>query len=141
MSSRRILITGVGRGLGLAMTEKFIELGHTVVGCSRQKSHVEKLAKRFGPPHRFSSVDVTDDTAVGRWAKEVLKDGGATDLLLNNAAVVNRNAPLWEVPVDEFSRVIDVNIKGIYNVLRHFLPPMIERGTGVIANFSSGWGR
>lgn len=137
---RRILITGVGRGLGLAMTEKFIELGHTVLGCSRQKPHVEKLAKRYGPPHRFSAVDVTDDAAVARWAKEVLKDGGPPDLLLNNAAVVNRNAPLWEVPADEFSRVIDVNIKGIYNVLRHFLPAMIERGTGVIANFSSGWG-
>src|SRR5437870_12390485 len=85
MSNRRILITGVGRGLGLAMTEKFIELGHTVVGCGRQKSHVEKLAKRFGPPHRFGAVDVTDDDAVSRWANEVLQDGGPPDLLLNNA--------------------------------------------------------
>src|SRR5262245_1199551 len=141
MSNRRILITGAGRGLGLAMTEKMAELGHTIVGCSRQKEHVEAVAKRFGPPHRFDAVDVADDAAVGRWAKAVLAEGGPPDLLLNNAAVVNANAPLWKVPEDEFSRVIDVNIKGIFNVLRHFLPAMIERNKGVIVNFSSGWGR
>jgi NAD(P)-dependent dehydrogenase (short-subunit alcohol dehydrogenase family) len=123
------------------MTEKFIELGHTIVGCSRQKAHVEALKKRFGQPHRFDAIDVSDDTAVGRWAKAVLGDGGPPDLLLNNAAVVNRNATLWEVPPDEFSRVIDVNIKGTYYVLRHFAPAMVARGQGVIVNFSSGWGR
>src|SRR5213076_820160 len=93
MSHRRILITGVGRGLGLAMTEKFIELGHTVLGCSRQKTHIDALAKRFGSPHRFDAIDVSDDAAVGRWAKAVLVNGGPPDLLLNNAAIVNRNAP------------------------------------------------
>ena len=97
--------------------------------------------KRFGPPHRFDPVDVADDAAVARWAKSVLADGGAPDLLLNNAAIVNRNAPLVDVPPDEFSRVIDINIKGIYHVIRHFVPAMIERGKGVIVNFSSGWGR
>jgi NAD(P)-dependent dehydrogenase (short-subunit alcohol dehydrogenase family) len=138
---RRVLITGVGRGLGLAMTEKFIELGHTVLGCSRQMANVEVLTKRFGKPHHFSVVDVADEVSVSRWAKMVLAEGGPPDLLLNNAAVVNQNAPLWEVPPDEFSRVIDVNIKGIFNVLRHLLPAMIDLGTGVIVNFSSGWGR
>ena len=97
MSNRRILITGVGRGLGLAMTEKFIELGHTVIGCSRQQPHVDSLSQRFGPSHHFISVDVTDDAAVGRWAKQVLADGPPPDLLLNNAAIVNQNAPLWKV--------------------------------------------
>src|SRR6185312_3755021 len=91
MTTRRILITGAGRGLGLAMTEKFIELGHTVIGCSRQRPHVETLAKRFGRPHRFEAVDVSDDAAVGHWAAAVLADGGPPDLLVNNAAVVNQN--------------------------------------------------
>src|SRR5215203_4700856 len=121
INKRRVLITGVGRGLGLAMTEKFVELGHTVIGCSRQKPHVEALTKRFSKPHHFSAVDVADEASVIRWAKTVLADGGPPDLLLNNAAVVNQNAPLWEVLSDEFSRVIDVNIKGVFNVLRHFV--------------------
>src|SRR5205807_5285973 len=59
----------------------------------------------------------------------------------NNAALINPNAPLWEVPAEEFSDVIDVNIKGVANMIRHFVPAMIERGSGVIVNFSSGWGR
>jgi NAD(P)-dependent dehydrogenase (short-subunit alcohol dehydrogenase family) len=138
---RRILLTGAGRGLGLAMTENLVELGHTVVGCSRQQPHTESLRKRFGKPHRFDAVDVADEAAVARWAKHMLAEGGPPDLLLNNAAVVNANAALWEVPADEFSRVIDVNIKGVYHVLRHFLPAMVARKQGVIVNFSSGWGR
>jgi NAD(P)-dependent dehydrogenase (short-subunit alcohol dehydrogenase family) len=141
MSSRTILITGAGRGLGRALTERFVEAGHTVIGCSRQATHVAALTKRFGKPHRFDALDVTDDDAVGRWAKAVLAEHDPPDLLLNNAAIVNENSVLWEVPPDQFSRVIDVNIKGVYHVLRHFLPAMIERQKGVIVNFSSGWGR
>jgi NAD(P)-dependent dehydrogenase (short-subunit alcohol dehydrogenase family) len=123
------------------MTEKFIAQGHTVVGCSRQAPHVEALRARFGRPHRFDAVDVTDDAAVGRWAAAVIADGGPPDLLLNNAAVINPNTRLWEVPAEAFSRVIDVNIKGVFHVLRHFLPAMVERRRGIIVNFSSGWGR
>jgi NAD(P)-dependent dehydrogenase (short-subunit alcohol dehydrogenase family) len=77
---------------------------------------------------------------VRAWAAEVLS-GGPPGLLVNNAATINRNAPLWKVPAKEFSRVINVNVKGVVNVVRHFLPAMIERGSGVVVNFSSWWGR
>ena len=73
--------------------------------------------------------------------REVLASHPAPDLLLNVAAIINRNAPLWDVPAREFSDVIDINIKGVANVIRHFVPAMIRRGSGVIVNFSSGWGR
>ena len=66
---------------------------------------------------------------------------GAPDFLINNAALINRNAPLWEISDAEFAEVIDVNIRGTANMIRHFVPAMIERGSGVIVNFSSGWGR
>ena len=67
--------------------------------------------------------------------------GGTVDLLVNNAGVINRNAPLWKVSEEDFSRVVDVNLNGTVNVLRHFLPAMVERRRGVIVNISSGWGR
>jgi NAD(P)-dependent dehydrogenase (short-subunit alcohol dehydrogenase family) len=136
-----IVITGVTRGLGLALTEKFRELGHTVLGCGRTKSAIEKLQKTFGPPHEFAVVDVSRDEQVKTWATRLLANHGAPDLLLNNAALINQNAPLWQISADEFDRVIDVNIKGVANVIRHFVPAMIARQTGVIVNFSSGWGR
>jgi NAD(P)-dependent dehydrogenase (short-subunit alcohol dehydrogenase family) len=136
----RVLLTGATRGLGRALVEKFIALGHTVVGCGRSTEAVAQLRRQFGPPHHFHSVDVADANQVRRWADQVLPDG-PPDLLLNNAAVMNRNARLWEVPAEEFDQLIDVNIKGVVNVIRAFLPAMLARKKGVIVNFSSGWGR
>ncbi len=136
-----ILITGATRGLGRAMVDEFARLGHTVAGCGRSAAQIQELARLFGPPHSFASVDVASDAAVHRWAEKVLREQGPPDLLLNNAALINRNAKLWQVSGDEFSQVIDVNIKGVANVIRHFVPAMITRGRGVIVNFSSGWGR
>ncbi len=139
--ARNIALTGVSRGLGLAMAEGFIERGYTVCACARSKDSIAALRKRFGAGHHFSAVDVADDASVRRWAKATLDAVGGVDLLVNNAALINANAPLWKVPAAEFSNVIDVNIKGVANVIRHFVPAMIARGRGVIVNFSSGWGR
>ncbi|MBV6409341.1 MAG: oxidoreductase [Rhodocyclaceae bacterium] len=138
---RRVLITGVSRGLGHAMAEEFARLGHVVIGCGRSHKPIEALQTHLGAPHRFDCVDVADDAAVKAWAMEVLASHGAPDLLLNNAALMNRNAPLWKVPAREFDAVVDVNIKGVASVLRHFVPAMVKAGRGVIVNFSSGWGR
>ena len=138
---KTILITGVSRGLGRALTEEFIRLGHVVIGCGRSEKEIAQLQKQFPAPNDFAAVDVSADEQVAAWAKRVLQSHAAPDLLLNNAALINRNAKLWEIGVDEFSRVIDVNIKGVANVIRHFVPAMVARRAGVIVNFSSGWGR
>jgi NAD(P)-dependent dehydrogenase (short-subunit alcohol dehydrogenase family) len=140
-SRRIVVITGVTRGLGRALAEEFVRRGHTVLGCGRSGELVTDLGRRFTPPHDFAALDVTDDELVNAWAARLLPKYGPPDLLLNNAAVINRNAPLWQVSAAEFSRVIDVNLKGVVNVIRHFVPAMVRRGSGVIVNFSSGWGR
>jgi len=141
VNQKRIVLTGVSRGLGRAMAEGFIREGHIVAGCARSKEAIGQLAQHHEPPHAFEVVDVTRDAKVRAWADRVLSEGGAPDLLINNAGLINRNAPLWEVPAEEFSRVIDANIKGVANVLRHFVPVMVKRNCGVIVNISSGWGR
>jgi NAD(P)-dependent dehydrogenase (short-subunit alcohol dehydrogenase family) len=139
--ARTIVITGVTSGIGRAAALEFAAEGHRVAGCGRRADLVETLAADLGAPHDFAVCDVTDDVAVGEWAARVLDRLGPPDLLLNNAATINRNAPLWEVPPEEFSVVVDVNVKGVYHVIRRFLPAMAERGSGVVVNFSSGWGR
>ena len=140
-SSKVVVITGVSRGLGRAMAEEFIQRGYIVAGCSRSKSAIVDLARQFGTPHDFRVVDVASDKEVKSWAQALFRSHGPPDLLLNNAAVINRNAPLWKVAAREFDEVIDINIKGVANVIRHFVPAMVERKAGVIVNFSSGWGR
>jgi len=141
MSSRRIVVTGVSQGLGRALVDEFVALGHSVAGCARNGAAVADLQSRYGAPHDFQSVDVADDAAVGAWTSHVLDTFGTPDLLVNNAAIVNANAKLWEVPVEDFRQLTDVNINGVHSVLRHMLPAMISVGTGVIVNLSSGWGR
>jgi NAD(P)-dependent dehydrogenase (short-subunit alcohol dehydrogenase family) len=138
---KRIVLTGVSRGLGQAMVQGFIAAGHTVCGCARDKQAIARLRKRWPAPNRFSVVDVSDDASVRRWARASLEQLGGVDLLVNNAGVINANAPLWEISAAELSKVVDVNIKGVANVIRHFVPAMIRRRSGVIVNFSSGWGR
>jgi NAD(P)-dependent dehydrogenase (short-subunit alcohol dehydrogenase family) len=138
---KTILITGVSRGLGRAMAEEFTRLGHTVLGCGRSEKEIEQLRKRFAGPHDFAVVDVSAEEQVAAWAKRILKSHAAPDLLLNNAGLINRNARLWEIGAREFSDVVDVNLKGTANVIRHFVPEMAKRKSGVIVNFSSGWGR
>ncbi len=138
---KRIAITGVSRGLGRALVDGFVPLGHVVFGCARDAAAIASLAKAYPAPNRFDVVDVTDDESVARWAAAVLTEGDPPDLLINNAGVINRNAPLWEVSAEDASRVVDVNVKGVMNVVRHFVPAMVARGRGVIVNLSSGWGR
>jgi NAD(P)-dependent dehydrogenase (short-subunit alcohol dehydrogenase family) len=86
-------------------------------------------------------VDVSDPIVVAEWAASVLGTIGPPDLLINNAALMNNPAPLWEIPVDEFNALIDVNVRGVFNVIRGFVPAMVKRRNGVIVNLSSGWGR
>lgn len=139
--NKLVVVTGATRGLGRAMVDGFAARGHTVCGCGRSGEHIETLAETYGSPHDFAVVDVASDDEVERWAAHILGQKGAPDLLVNNAALMNRPARLWEVGKEEISRMLDVNLGGIANVIRHVLPAMIERGHGVVVNFSSGWGR
>lgn len=140
-TTKRVAITGVSRGLGRALVDRFCEAGWTVAGCGRSDAAIGGLSRSYGLPHRFEALDVADTSAVDDWARRTIAEIGAPDLLLNNAAVITPNAPLWEVSPDDFSHILDVNLKGVHNVIVAFVPAMIERKTGVVVNFSSGWGR
>ncbi len=134
------MVTGATRGLGHAMAHGFAARGHLVAGCGRSRQQIARLRDELGDPHHFDAVDITGE-GVEDWASAVVERLGPPDLLINNAGLINRPAALWEVPAEELSRVVDVNLKGSCGVIRAFLPAMLERGAGVVVNFSSGWGR
>lgn len=139
--NKLVVITGCSRGLGRAMVDEFIRQGWTVAGCARTAETVAKLRAAHPAPHFFSVCDVADDAQAGAFCRELLTTCGTPDLLLNNAAMVNANAPLWEIGAEEFGRLVDVNIKGPAGMMRHLMPAMLARDAGVVVNFSSGWGR
>ena len=139
--NRLILLTGCSRGLGAALTKQFDAGGHTVVGCARSEASLAALRGALPARHRFSVVDVSDAAMVGDWANQIFREIGVPDLVINNAAVINDPAPLWEVAADEIDALLNVNVKGVLNVIRAFFPAMRQRGTGVVVNLSSGAGR
>ena len=138
---KTIVITGVTRGIGRGLVEEFDRLGHKIIGCGRTAEQVNELQKTLGAKHQFSRIDVTDDESVADWAIKTFADHGSPDLLINNAAIINSNNSLVNISATEFNAVVDINIKGVANVIRHFGPEMIKRNHGIIVNLSSGWGR
>lgn len=139
--TKHILITGVTKGLGRALTAGLVASGQTVIGCGRSPKAIAKLAEQYPAPHHFTALDVAQAQQVQAWADEVLAQYPPPDLLINNAGVINEPAPLWQISDSAFTQVLDVNLRGVANTIRSFVPAMIDQGKGVIVNFSSGWGR
>ncbi|KAF6142196.1 hypothetical protein GIB67_037114 [Kingdonia uniflora] len=167
---RTILITGVSKGLGRALALEIAKEGHTVIGCSRAQDKLDTLQTDLNGTnnkHLLIKADVQSDSNVAELARSVVESKGVPDIIecfyyqreteggnvkvmegedkselpVNNAGTINKNNKLWEVPVEEFDAVIDTNIKGVANVMRHFLPLMVGKKQGVVVNMSSGWGR
>lgn len=141
MNNRHIVITGATKGIGRALALEWVKSGHRISACGRNAAQVAELQEALADNGFVKVVDVTGAASVDGWASEAIARFGAPDLLINNAAVINNNAPLVDVPQEEFDLVIDVNVKGVANVLRSFLPGMTENNSGVVINLSSGWGR
>jgi NAD(P)-dependent dehydrogenase (short-subunit alcohol dehydrogenase family) len=120
------------------MVDEFSRLGHTIFGCARTREQIEELRQMY-PKQDFEVVDVASEAGIRAWSQRVLKEHGPPDFVLNNAAIINFKSPLWEVDSQEFSAVVDINIKGVASVIRHFVPSMMARRKGVIVNFISRW--
>ena len=128
-----IVITGATKGLGRALTEQYIKLGHMVIGCGRSVNSIESMSNSCPENTDFQVVDISDHKRVRFWAEDVLNKFGSPDFLLNNAGIINKNAALWDVSEQEFSDVIDINIKGVHNTIKEFVPNMIKVGKGTVA--------
>ena len=139
--SKTIVISGITKGLGRALAEEYLKLGHLVIGCGRSIKLVGNFSEIASSNADFQVVDISDYKQVLSWSGYVQNKFGSPDFLLNNAGVINKNAVLWDVPEQEFSNVINTNIKGVYNTIKQFVPSMIKNGKGIVVNFSSGWGR
>ena len=139
--SKLVCISGCSRGLGRAMALEFASRGWKVAGGARSTDDLETLKHKLQSDHFIDFLDVTDPAGVDSFASRLEEILGVPDLLVNNAGLINRNAPLAEITPEEFSSVLSVNLGGIHNMIRSFVPKMMEKGQGIIANFSSYWGQ
>ena len=123
------------------MALEFASRGWKVAGGARSTDDLETLKNKLQSDHFIDFLDVTDPAGVDSFASRTEEILGVPDLLVNNAGLINRNAPLAEITPEEFSSVLSVNLGGIHNMIRSFVPKMIEKEQGIIANFSSYWGQ
>jgi NAD(P)-dependent dehydrogenase (short-subunit alcohol dehydrogenase family) len=123
------------------MAIEFASRGWNVAGGARNRDDLETLRKKLPVDHFIDFLDVTDHVGVESFANRMETSLGIPDLLVNNAGLINKNARLLDVSPEEFASVLAVNLGGVHNMIRSFLPMMQEAGRGIIANFSSYWGQ
>jgi len=133
------IITGAARGIGLATAIRFAEEGARVVLCDIDEGagHIGEVAvQKFSSASFFAQLDVTDRTAAGLLAQKVAQDFGRIDILINNAGVT-ADAQLLKMTEDQWDRVVDVNLKGVFNCTQAVAAIMVEQGRGKIVNAAS----
>jgi 3-oxoacyl-[acyl-carrier protein] reductase len=133
------VITGAAAGIGQATARKFASEGATVILCDRATDAVEEEASNLrseGYTAAAYSLDVTDRAGIEALAAEVVEKFGRIDILVNNAGIT-LDAKVTRMTEEQFDRVIDVNLKGVFNCTQAVIGAMLEQQSGVILNASS----
>ncbi|MFD6860019.1 SDR family oxidoreductase [Rhodococcus sp. NPDC060090] len=136
---KTVLITGASSGIGAATARALADDGHQVFLGARRAEHLEHLVQEIvaaGGVAAFRRVDVTDTTDVRSFVSSAREHFGRVDVLVNNAGVMPLS-PLAALKVDEWNRMIDVNIRGVLNGIAAALPVMQAQGSGHIVNIAS----
>ena len=137
------LVTGASRGIGAAVVRAFARRGYAVaLNCSSEGSLAEAqaLAAELSAVHNVEALciraDVSDFAAVKEMVAQIMEKWGRIDVLVNNAGIT-RDGLLMRMTEEAFDQVIDVNLKGAFNCLRHVAPVMMKQRSGRIVNVSS----
>ena len=138
MAGRTALITGASRGIGAATARAFAEAGANVVLVARDASALADLAGEIGTAALAVPCDVTRALQIGTAVDAAVETYGGLDILVNNAGVIEPVARMEAADPEAWGRVIDVNLKGVFNGMAAALPVMLESGGGTILTIGSG---
>jgi len=133
------IITGAGQGIGRATALKFATEGAKVAACDINVASAEDTAsavREAGGEAAAFYIDVTDKESIAKMVSGVMAKWGRIDTLVNNAGIV-QDAQFKKMTDEQFERVIDVNLKGVYNCTKAVVDIMLEQNSGVILNASS----
>jgi NAD(P)-dependent dehydrogenase (short-subunit alcohol dehydrogenase family) len=134
LEGRRVLVTGAARGLGLAIALHLAAQGAKVLGADLAESSEELEEAGVG----LVTVDVSSEPDVEALAAAAADGLGGLDALVNNAAVVDlERRPFWEIPAEEWDRVLAVNLRGPWQCSKAVLPLLRDAGGGAIVNVAS----
>ncbi len=134
-----VAITGATSGIGRQTAIRFAEQGANVVFCGRRENlgrEVQQEIRGSGGNATFVRADVRDAEQVRRFVDEAARRHGRLDIAFNNAGVIG-NQPLHETDEEEFDRVINTNLKGVWLAMRYEIPHILRAGGGAIINTAS----
>ncbi|MGE5513597.1 MAG: SDR family NAD(P)-dependent oxidoreductase [Bacteroidota bacterium] len=137
LKGRVAAVTGGAQGIGRAVTERFLASGAKVAIWDHDKALAEKTASALGKDVIAVGVDVTDLGAVEKARDATLKAFGRIDILVNNAGIAGANATTWETEVEEWRKVMRVNLDGPFLCCKAVVPHMIQQSYGRIVNIAS----
>ena len=143
ISGKTALITGAGRGIGRATAIAFAKEGINVGLVGRTLENLQKVAeelKAYDVKVAMATADVANNDSIIAAVESIRAELGAIDILVNNAGI-SKFGKFLELTPEEWTNIVDVNVKGVYYTTRAVLPEMIERQTGDIINISSTAGQ
>ena len=139
LKDRVAIVTGAARGIGYAIAERLLHSGASVSIWDLDTEAMAEAAlelSKIGPVH-VSQVDVTRTESVDAAAAKTVEAFGKIDLLVNNAGIAGSTAKTWELPVDEWRRVVEIDLVGPYLCCRAVVPHLLKNGYGRIVNIAS----
>jgi 3-oxoacyl-[acyl-carrier protein] reductase len=136
-SGRTAIITGSARGIGKAIADRLASEGAKVVIADIDEEKANETAKNLGNHAIAYPLDVTSEDSWNAAILAATNTFGSLDILVNNAGIAGRSAPAWELSVDEWRQVIDIDLTGVFLGCRAAIPTMIEAGYGRIVNIAS----
>jgi NAD(P)-dependent dehydrogenase (short-subunit alcohol dehydrogenase family) len=140
LGGRGAVVTGGAQGIGLAVARRLLASGAKVALWDRDAKLLDETIASLGRDGAVASgevVDVTDPAATARTAERTSRQLGAIDILVNNAGIAGMNAAVTDYPVEEWRRIIDINLNGVFNCCRAVVPGMVAKGYGRIVNVAS----
>jgi NAD(P)-dependent dehydrogenase (short-subunit alcohol dehydrogenase family) len=138
-----VLITGGTSGIGRATAVAFAREGAKVVVSGRRKAEGAEtvtLVEKAGGKGLFVQSDVSDEAQIKALVQIVLDTFGRLDVAFNNAGIEGTPTPITDATVDQYSRVFDINVKGVFLSMKYEILAMLKTGGGSIVNTSSGLG-
>lgn len=139
--NRCAIVTGAASGIGFAAAERLIQEGARVSLWDFNAQGLQEAASRLGDKAHTVQLDITDPAAVEAAADATVNALGKVDILVACAGITGPNATTWEYPVDDWKRVIDVNLNGLFYCNRAVTPLLLRNGYGRIINIASVAGK